>query len=253
MGALPMLLKQKTAVITGANRGIGAAMLEVFARNGANVYACVRQADEAVKSHFAKLADQYDVKIAPVEIDLADIDSVKAAAKVIMTDAKKIDVLVNNAGVIFTALFQMTPLAKTNELFDVNFFSQTVFTQALVKAMNKHGGSIINLSSSAAIEGNEGRSAYAASKSAMIAFTKVTSRELARYGIRVNAIAPGLTQTDMMQNSTSEDGMRATLERIAMGRVGEPEEVANTALFLASDLSSYMTGQVLRVDGGLLG
>ena len=248
-----MLLKQKTAVITGANRGIGAAMLEVFARNGANVYACVRQADEAMKSRLAKLADQYDVKITPVEIDLADIDSVKAAAKVIMTDAEKIDVLVNNAGVIFTALFQMTPLAKTKELFDVNFFSQTVFTQALVKAMNKHGGSIINLSSSAAIEGNEGRSAYAASKSAMIAFTKVTSRELARYGIRVNAIAPGLTQTDMMQNSTSEDGMRATLERIAMGRVGEPEEVANTALFLASDLSSYMTGQVLRVDGGLLG
>lgn len=108
----------------------------------------------------------------------------------------------------------------------------------------------MNLSSSAAIEGNEGRVAYAASKSAMITFTKVIARELARYNIRANAIAPGLTQTEMMESSTSADGMQQTLQRIAMGRVGRPEEIANVALFLASDLSSYMTGQVLRADGG---
>jgi 3-oxoacyl-[acyl-carrier protein] reductase len=248
-----MLLKGKTAVITGANRGIGSAMVDVFARNGANLIACVRNPDEAFQQRAADLADEWRVGIDLVQLDLADEASVKQAAREIVSRGTPIDVLINNAGVIFTSLFQMTPLAKTRELFDINLFAQMAFTQAIAKAMCKQGGSIINLSSSAAIEGNEGRAAYAASKSAMIAFTKVIARELARYGVRANAIAPGLTQTEMMQQSTSEDGMRATLERIAMNRVGEPEEVANVALFLASDLSSYMTGQVLRVDGGLLG
>lgn len=250
-----MLLKGKTAVITGANRGIGSAMVDVFARNGANVIACIRNPDEAFQQRAADLADEWRVGIGLVQLDLADEASVKQAAREIVSGGTPIDVLINNAGVIFTSLFQMTPLAKTRELFDINLFAQMAFTQAIAKAMckQKQGGSIINLSSSAAIEGNEGRAAYAASKSAMIAFTKVIARELARYGVRANAIAPGLTQTEMMQQSTSEDGMRATLERIAMNRVGEPEEVANVALFLASDLSSYMTGQVLRVDGGLLG
>jgi 3-oxoacyl-[acyl-carrier protein] reductase len=107
------------------------------------------------------------------------------------------------------------------------------------------------VSSSAAIEGNEGRTAYAGSKAALIASTKVLARELARYNIRVNAIAPGLTETDMMSGSTPEDALENTLQRICMQRVGRPEEIANAIMFLASDLSSYMTGQVLRVDGGM--
>jgi 3-oxoacyl-[acyl-carrier protein] reductase len=234
------LLSDKSAVITGANRGIG-------------LWACARRPDEAFEADLARLAEVHGVRIRPVYFDLADAEGVKAGAGEIVAAGEPVDVLVNNAGVIFTALFQMTPMARMKELFDVNLFAQVAFTQTLVKAMSKRGGSIVNLSSSAAIEGNEGRAAYAASKSAMISFTKVIARELARYGIRANAIAPGLTRTEMMESSTSEAGMQATLARIALGRVGRPEEIANTALFLASDLSSYVTGQVLRVDGGLLG
>ena len=112
-------------------------------------------------------------------------------------------------------------------------------------------GSIINVSSSAAIEGNEGRTAYAASKAAIINSTKVMAKELALNNVRVNAIAPGLTETDMMKESTPKDSIEDTLRRTCLKRVGRPEEIANVALFLASDLSSYMTGQVLRVDGGM--
>ena len=127
-----------------------------------------------------------------------------------------------------------------------------LLTQQISKIMMRQkSGSIINLSSSAAIEANEGRTAYAASKSALITSTQVLSKELAGCGIRVNAIAPGLTQTDMMVESTPEDILENTLQRISMKRVGRPEEIAKTALFLASDLSSYVTGQVLRVDGGM--
>ena len=127
-----------------------------------------------------------------------------------------------------------------------------LFTQILVRSMIRQGsGAIVNISSSAAIEGNEGRTGYASSKSSMIASTKVLARELAPYNIRVNAVAPGLTQTEMMASSTPDDALKETLNRICMKRVGRPEEIANSVLFLASDLSSYMTSQVLRVDGGM--
>jgi 3-oxoacyl-[acyl-carrier protein] reductase len=146
----------------------------------------------------------------------------------------------------------MTPIAKMKEIFEVNFFSQMAFTQGIARMMTRQkSGNIVNLSSSAAIEGNEGRTAYAASKSAIQISTKVMAKELAPYNIRVNSIAPGLTQTDMMEESTAEDALAFTLQRICMKRVGLPEEIAKVALFLSSDLSSYMTGQTLRVDGGM--
>jgi len=146
----------------------------------------------------------------------------------------------------------MTPPDKMKEIFEINYFSQMLLTQYIARIMTRQkSGSIINISSSAAIEGNEGRTAYAASKAAMLSSTKVLARELSTYNIRVNAIAPGLTQTDMMVESTPEDALENTLQRICMKRVGRPEEIANAALFLSSDLSSYMTGQVLRVDGGM--
>ena len=145
----------------------------------------------------------------------------------------------------------MTPLNKVKEMFEVNFFSMFQFTQLIVKSMVKQGGSIVNVSSSAAIEGNEGRVSYASSKSAVITFGQVISRELGRYNVRVNTIAPGLTDTDMMRGSTPDDILEKTLERISLHRVAKPEEIANAVLFLSSDLSSYITGQVLSVDGGM--
>ncbi len=247
-----MLIKGKTAVITGCNRGIGKALLEVFAKNGANVWACVRKPDVDFTEYIKGLVAEIGVKIKPVYFDLQDSEQIKEGVKTIRSAKEPIDILVNNAGVIHTSLFQMTSIDKMREMFELNLFSQMLLTQQISKIMMRQkSGSIINLSSSAAIEANEGRTAYAASKSALITSTQVLSKELAGCGIRVNAIAPGLTQTDMMVESTPEDILANTLQRISMKRVGRPEEIANTALFLASDLSSYMTGQVLRVDGGM--
>jgi len=247
-----VLLKGKSAVVTGCNRGIGKAMLEVFAKNGADIWACIRKEDEGFTDYITSLSEETGSSVTPVYFDLADNVQVKAGVKTIMSAKRPVDVLVNNAGVIYTSLFQMTSAEKMREVMEINYVSQMLLTQYIAKLMTRHkSGSIINISSSAAIEGNEGRTAYAASKAAMISSAKVMAKELAQYNIRVNAIAPGLTMTDMMQESTPEDALNDTLKRICMKRVGKPEEIANAALFLASDLSSYMTGQVLRVDGGM--
>ena len=169
-----------------------------------------------------------------------------------MSAKQSIDVLVNNAGIIFTALFQMTSANKIKEVFDINFFSPMILTQNISRIMARQkSGSIINVSSSTAIEGNEGFTAYAASKAALICSTKVMAKELGAYNIRVNAIAPGLTETDMMRGSTPDNVLANTLQRTCLKRVGRPEEIANAVLFLSCDLSSYMTGQVLRIDGGM--
>ena len=246
------LLKDKTVVLTGSNRGIGKAILEVFAMNGADIWACVRKPNDGFTDYIANLAKETGVTISPVYFDLADREQVKEGVKTITSVKKPIDVLVNNAGIIYTGLFQMTPVDKMKEIFEINYFSQMLLTQYIARIMARQKkGSIINISSSAAIECNEGRTAYAASKSAMICSTKVMAKELAGSNIRVNAIAPGLTETDMMRGSTSEDALKSTLERICMERVARPEEIANAVLFLSSDMSSYITGQVLRVDGGM--
>jgi len=246
------MLKGKNAIITGCNRGIGKAILSLFAENGANIWACVRTIEPEFCEFINDLAERNKVWIKPIQFDLSDTAVIKSAAKEISADKQPIDVLVNNAGAITVAPFLMTSLDKMQEMFDLNYFSYMQFSQLIARQMlRKKKGSIINLSSSAAIEGNEGRAAYAGAKAAVITSTKVMARELGSVGIRVNAIAPGLTQTDMMTGSTPDDALQTTIERIALRRVGEPSEIAGAALFLATDLSSYITGQTLSVDGGM--
>ena len=170
----------------------------------------------------------------------------------IIISKSPIDILVNNAGSIFTSLFQMTSINKIKDIFQTNYFSSLLFTQYLIKIMIKQKrGNIVNVSSSAAIEGNEGRIGYASSKSAIITSSKVLARELGIHNIRINTVAPGLTMTDMMKESTPQDVLENTLKRIPMNRVADPREIANVILFLSSELSSYITGQVIRVDGGM--
>ena len=247
-----MLLEGKTAVVTGCNRGIGKAILDVFANNGANIWACTRQPDDKFSEYVTSLSKKTGVEINQVYFDFTQIDQIKNGVKTILSKKSAVDVIVNNAGVIFTSIFQMTSIDKMKEIFDINYFSQILFTQNLVRSMVRKGsGAIVNISSSAAIEGNEGRTAYAASKAAIIASTKVMAKELASNNVRVNTIAPGLTETDMMIESTPKDALEDTLKRTCLKRVGRPEEIANVVLFLSSNLSSYMTGQVLRVDGGM--
>jgi 3-oxoacyl-[acyl-carrier protein] reductase len=249
---MTMLLKDKVAVITGSNRGIGRAILQLFARQGADVWACARQSSPEFDALLNDVRAETGRTITSVYGDLADSRQVKAIAQTFATAKSPVDVLVNNAGAITTAPFMMTTEAAMRSMMDINYLPHILFSQFLARAMvRRRNGSIINISSSAAVEGNEGRLAYGAAKGALITATKVMARELGPANIRVNAIAPGLTETAMMRSSTKTDALTETLARTALRRLGQPEEIAGVALFLASDLSSYMTGQVLSVDGGM--
>ena len=247
-----MLLKNKTAVITGCSRGIGKKILEIFSSNGATIFACTRSINEEFKKQIEELKKNFNNEIIPIQFNLNNESEIKKASSEILSTKKNIDILVNNAATIHSAIFQMTSIKKLKEIFEINFFSQTLFTQYILKSMIKNkNGSIVYISSSSALDGNEGRSAYSSTKSAIIAQAKVLSRELGSYNIRVNTIAPGLTDTDMMKDNTPIELIENFKSRISLKRIGDPEEIANVALLLSSDLSSYITGQVIRVDGGM--
>ena len=247
-----MLLENKVSVITGCNRGIGKSILEIFSQNGSSIFACVRKINDEFLKYTNDLQKKYNNKIVPISFNLENIEEVKNAAKSIINQNKNLDILVNNAGIIDTFLFQMTTEKSLKKMFEVNFFSQMIFSQLIIKVMVKNRkGNIVNISSSAAIDGNYGRSSYAASKAAVIANTKVLSRELGAYNIRVNAIAPGTTNTDMLNDNSPKDLVKDFVERTSLKRVGSATEIANVALFLSSNLSSYVTGQTIRADGGI--
>ena len=246
-----MLLKQKTAIITGCNRGIGKAILEKFAENGADIFACVRKESNEFNDVIIKLAVKTGVSITPVYFDFAKSEQVKAGIKTIISSKKKIDVLVNNAGVASGSFFQMTPMKDLKNLFEVNFFSQILFTQGISRYMSRFKtGSIINIASTAGLIGDAGTTSYGSSKAALMFVTKTMATEFGVMNIRVNAIAPSITKTDMF-DQMDDKARNKLIESSALKRPAEAAEVANVALFLASDLSSFITGQVLRVDGGL--
>jgi 3-oxoacyl-[acyl-carrier protein] reductase len=247
-----MLLKGKNAIITGCARGIGKQMLVAFAENGANIWACCRARTPEFDRFCEALGKSNGVRIEPLYFDIIDTLKMKEAIRTVLAAKESVDVLVNNAGVTYNALVQMTSLDHMREVFEVNFFSQFALTQYVVKQMTRQrSGSIINISSSAALDANPGRGAYGASKAAIVCMSRVMAHELAAQHIRVNAIAPGITDTDMVNASMTMAVIEAAVHQTRLKRIGKPSEIANAAVFLASDLSSYMTGEVLRVDGGL--
>jgi 3-oxoacyl-[acyl-carrier protein] reductase len=247
-----MVLKGKNVIITGCARGIGRSMLASFAENGASAWACCRTRTPEFEQYAAELAAKHGVTITPLYFDMVDAAAMKEAVKTIMAAKVPVDALVNNAGITYNALFQMTSLEKAREVFEVNLFAPMLLSQYIVKLMvRQKSGSIINVSSTAALDANPGRSAYGASKAAVICVTRAMAHELAESGIRVNAIAPGITDTDMVGSSMSAATVEATVGQTRLKRIGKPSEIAAAAIFLASDLSSYVTGEVLRVDGGL--
>jgi 3-oxoacyl-[acyl-carrier protein] reductase len=247
-----MLLQGKTAVITGCNRGIGKKILEVFSENGANIFACVRKIDEQFSNLINSLSKKKKIKIFPFEINFEDSESIKETAKLILQQNVPIDILINNAAIIENSLFQMTSIKNLKKIFEVNFFSQSIFTQFILKSMTKNrNGSIVYISSSSAMDGNIGRNAYSSSKAALISQAITLSREVGSLGIRVNTIAPGLTDTDMMQQNTPFNIKKEVISKLSLKRVGKPIDIANVALFLSSDLSDYITGQTIRADGGM--
>lgn len=246
-----MLLLNKTAVITGCSRGIGKSVLEVFAKNKCNIWACTRKQSADFEHMIAALSGENNVKITPLYFDLYQDEEIKEAMKQIYSSKQKIDILVNNAGATSpNALFLMSSIHTIKENFEANFFSQMLVTQYVSRLMAKqNSGSIINIASIAGLDGGPGQLEYCSSKAAIIGATKKLSHELSTYNIRVNAIAPGLVETEMLDNMTDELKKRI-LNQTTLHRLGQPIEIANSVLFLASDLSSYITGQILRVDGG---
>jgi len=248
---MQMLLKGKNAVITGSLKGIGLSTVDLFARNGANIWACAQYQDAAFESHIRELSAENNVWMKPLYFDLLDPEKIKSAYQEIRESKERVDILVNIAGMTHDALFHMTTMEQMKKVFEVNFFSQMLLTQYITKIMMRNkAGSVINISSISAIDGNPGQLAYTASKAAIIGATKTLSAELAGYGIRVNAIAPGVIDTEMTKNLPA-DVLKRLMGKSDLKHLGLPSEVAGVILFLASDMSSYMTGQILRVDGGI--
>lgn len=243
---------KKKILITGSNGGIGRAIAEKFAKDGKyDLLLHARAPQKSFLEYIERLEKQYSVLVTPTYFDVTNAGMVQNELQRLFKEHKRIDVLVNNAGVAHGGLFQMTPVSDIKRVFEINYFSVIQITQLVSRIMLRKGnGVIVNLASVAGIDLEAGNCAYGASKAALIAFTKTAAKELAKQGIRINAVAPGLTDTRMatqMEKDAGEDMINAS----AMKRLGRPEEIANAIFFLASDDASFITGQVLRVDGGM--
>lgn len=245
-------LENKNIVVTGANRGIGKAIVSECMKNGANVWACMRTKNDEFEHFIQQSASENQVYAESLFFDMADEKAIVENANRILSCGIKIDGIINNAAVTGPIrLFTMTKMEEIKEVFQVNFFSPMLFTQRLLKNMirNKEG-SIVNITSVAAIDGEPGQFAYITSKAALAGATKKLSNELAQHQIRVNAVAPGMTDTDMIK-AMKEDLKVNSLKGVSMKRLGKPSEIAAAVIFLLSDRSSFITGQVIRVDGGI--
>lgn len=245
-----MRLKDKVAIITGGAHGMGEAEARLFAKEGAAVVIADMLADEG--EGVAAEINAIQGRARFVRTDVTSEADWQALIAETITTYGRLDILVNNAGILRDKLIGMISDAEIEELFDVNVIGLIKITQLAARLMaRRKSGSIINISSIVGRRGNSGQTVYSATKSAVIGATFSAAKELAPMNIRVNAVAPGLIQTSMI-NSIPEDKRKSLESNIAMGRVGSPHDVANTILFLASDLSSYVTGQVIGVDGGLI-
>jgi len=241
-------LSGKTAVITGASRGIGAATANLFAQAGANLVLLASQESE----HLARVKEETSraSRVITSVCHAESIDEIKTTYNLIYKEFGSIDVLVNNAGILEDALVGMIQPEMVRKVFEINTFSQIYHLQYASRLM-KRGGSIINVSSIVGRLGNKGQVVYSGSKAALIGVTFSAAKELAERQIRVNAVAPGLIETDMTK-SLPQDKFKDLIDSIQMGRAGTPQDVAKLILFLASDFSQYITGQVIGIDGGLL-
>jgi 3-oxoacyl-[acyl-carrier protein] reductase len=244
------LLENKTALITGGSRGIGAAIALKFAEHGANIAFTYVSSDEKAKDLAGKL-ETYGIKAKSFKSDAADFAAAEQLVKDVLEAFSTIDICVNNAGISRDNLLLRVSPEQWDEVMQANLKSVFNLTKNVIRPMMKaRSGSIINMSSIVGEKGNAGQSSYAASKAGILGFTKSIAQELGSRNVRCNAIAPGFIETDMT-HYLKEDGQDKWAEKIPLQRFGKPEEVADVALFLASGLSAYVTGQVLSVCGGM--
>jgi len=244
---------ERNIVITGANRGIGLAMVKKFAENGCNVWACARKENVEFEAEINKLADQFGVWIKPIYFDLTDEEAIKAGVMSIHKEKKPIHTLINNAGVYHNRLFQMHTMKEIKELYETNVFALMYITQLIMKKMTMQKyGNIINVASIAGITPHMGAVCYGSTKAAVISFTESLAIEAGQFGnIRVNAIAPGHTETDMIVSQLSDTDKKNLIESCILKRLAKASEIASVAYFLSSDEASFINGSVIRVDGGL--
>ncbi len=244
------LLENKVAIITGASRGIGEAIAVKFAEHGAHVAFTYLSSEDRARALEERLA-ALGVKAKGYKSDAADYKAAEALTADVLKDFGTIDICVNNAGISRdNLLLRLTP-DQWDEVMQANLKSVYNLTKQVIRPMMKNrAGSIINLSSVVGVKGNGGQSAYAASKAGIIGFTKSVALEIGSRNIRCNAIAPGFIETDMT-HYLKDGGAEKWMEKIPLGRFGKPEDVANAALYLACDMSLYVTGQTLSVCGGM--
>lgn len=248
------LLKGKKALITGGTAGIGKEIALTFARQGAHVAIFGTNLERATQTleELKKSSSSEEQQFIAEIVDVASKESVEKAINHLLSQWGQIDILVNNAGITRDGLLMKMSEEDWDAVLDTNLKSVFNTCQTLVRPMLKaRSGKIINVSSVVGLTGNAGQVNYSASKSGVIGFTKALAQELATRGICVNCIAPGFIET-RMTDALNDQQKEGILKKIPMGRMGKPEEIANAALFLASDLSQYMTGQVLTVDGGMV-
>lgn len=243
------LLTGKVCIITGAGQGIGKAISTLFASNGAIVYANdIRKG--TIEKWCEKINHECSGEIRPLYFDITNEREAKDSVLLVKHECGCIDGLVNNAGIEFNELIGMISHDNMEKMFEVNVFGTINMLQLVSRIMGrqKNGGSIVNIASMVGVRGNRGQLVYSATKGAVISLTKSAAKELAEKKIRVNAIAPGLTATSMVQQ-VNEEKLRGRIENICMGRLAEPVDIAKGCLFMVSDLSEYVSGQILAIDG----
>lgn len=248
----PLSLDGRVAYVTGSTRGIGRAIAGTFAANGATLVVNGHRSQSAVFETAAEIRAGHGVECLGIFADQSDAAQSTAAFRQIFQTFGRLDVLVNNAGIVDDALLGMISESSISHTFAVNALALVRNIQAAARLMQRHGsGSIVNMSSIMGIHGNPGEVVYAATKAAVIGMTKSAAKELAPFGVRVNALAPGFIDTDLTR-ALAPKVFEERASRIGMNRVGTPQDVADVALFLASDLSAYVTGQVIGVDGAMV-
>ncbi|GEK31431.1 beta-ketoacyl-ACP reductase [Kurthia zopfii] len=244
------LLIGKTALVTGSSGLIGKEIIKLFAENKSNIIACMRKKNPRIEAEFSRIAQENNVDIQFYYFDLEKIDEIKQFVMKLKKNKIIIDILINNAGFAMDTLAQLTTVSHLEKMMRINFYGAFELTKYVIKLMRKSKTpSIVNISSIASLNSYPGMMGYSISKSAINEFTKRLAIESSE--IRSNAIAPGFIETEMLdKNITNTDFLKEEINQSCMKRLGKPEEVAKAVLFLSSDLASFITGQIIRVDGG---